>query len=86
MRQLLIEVPRGEGKTVLAVAAACNAINVAQMEAVNQTGLLDTVIVHVSNHQVGPLIEALDDQVSEPPHHADPARGFDASPARDGGS
>lgn len=60
MRQLLIQVPGGSGKTVLQQAEACQGTNLAQW----QTGgdnPQDLVLVHVSNQRVEALLEALQD-------------------------
>lgn len=59
MRQLLIQVPRGCGKTVLDIAKDCNGTNLAQLEATGSDEPLDVVIVHVSNSKVEELLEKL---------------------------
>ncbi|MBD2115044.1 MULTISPECIES: DUF389 domain-containing protein [Cyanophyceae] len=60
MRQLLIQVPWGVGKTVLQKARACQGTNLAQWQTGGDTPR-DMVLVHVSNQRVEPLIEALQD-------------------------
>lgn len=61
MRQLLIQVPQGCGKTVLDVAKACDGINLAQFEATGVDQSLDLVFVHVSNGKVEELLNKLQD-------------------------
>lgn len=60
MRRLLIQVPRGKGKTILDIAKDCDGMNLAQIEATNQEGNLDLVMVHVPNGQVETLFNKLD--------------------------
>ncbi|MGI0489489.1 DUF389 domain-containing protein [Pantanalinema rosaneae CENA516] len=60
MRQLMIQVPRGHGKDVLAIAQECQATNLSQMEAHNGDRALDLVIVHVSNRQVEEVLRELE--------------------------
>lgn len=59
MRQLLIQVPRGEGDKVLDRAKAHEASNLAQVAAAGVKGPIDLVIAHVSNAQVEPLLVEL---------------------------
>lgn len=60
MRQLLIQVPCGGGKTVLQKAKACQGTNLAQWQTMGDHPH-DIVLVHVSNQRVEPLLEALQD-------------------------
>ncbi|MGB3308139.1 MAG: DUF389 domain-containing protein [Nodosilinea sp.] len=60
MRQLLIQVPCGCGKTVLQKAKACQGTNLAQWQTMGDTPQ-DIVLVHVSNQRVEPLLDALQD-------------------------
>ncbi|MBD1895630.1 DUF389 domain-containing protein [Coleofasciculus sp. FACHB-129] len=59
MRQLLVQVPRGCGKTVLDIAQACDGANLSLFEATGADESLDVVIVHVSNGKVEELLEKL---------------------------
>lgn len=61
MRQLIIQVPRGCGQTVLDIAKSHNATNVAQFEAKGSDEPIDLVIVHVSNRQIEKLLAELQD-------------------------
>ncbi|HSF73555.1 MAG TPA: DUF389 domain-containing protein [Microcoleus sp.] len=61
MRQLIIQVPRGCGQTVLDIAKSHNAANVAQFEAKGNDEPIDLVIVHVSNRQIEKLLAELQD-------------------------
>lgn len=61
MRQLIIQVPRGCGQTVLDIAKSHNAANVAQFEAKGSDEPIDLAIVHVSNRQVEKLLAQLQD-------------------------
>jgi len=61
MRQLLVQVPRGCGKTVLEIAKACDGTNLAQLEATGIDRSLDLVFVHISNSRVETLLEKLQD-------------------------
>ncbi|MEQ9367978.1 MAG: hypothetical protein RIG63_02950 [Coleofasciculus chthonoplastes F3-SA18-01] len=60
MRQLLIQVPRGQGDKVLDMAKAHQGTNLARFEASDTEGKLDFVIAYVPNRQVEQLLEALD--------------------------
>lgn len=59
MRQLIIQVPRGQGKTVLKTAKAHQGVNLAQFEANTDEQEIDVVLVHVSNGKVESLLEKL---------------------------
>lgn len=61
MRQLIIQVPRGQGKEVLAIAKSLDGTNLAQFEAMANEDLIDLVLVHVSNRQVEKLLTKLED-------------------------
>lgn len=58
MRQLMIQVPRGEGKAVIDIAKSHNGSNLARFEG-NADEPIDVVMVHVSNREVGKVIEEL---------------------------
>ncbi|MEH1804352.1 DUF389 domain-containing protein [Nostoc sp.] len=60
MRQLIIQVPRGNGKAVIDIAKSHNGTNLARFEA-NAEEPIDVVIVHVSNGEVGKVLEKLQD-------------------------
>jgi uncharacterized hydrophobic protein (TIGR00271 family) len=60
MRQLRVLVPRGHGEDVLRIARDHQAVNLAAWEAAGD-GPLDAVMIHVSNHRVGDLLDRLGD-------------------------
>lgn len=60
MRQLIIQVPRGKGKAVIDIAKSHNGANLARFEG-NADEPIDVVIVHVSNREVGKVLEQLQD-------------------------
>ncbi|WP_373528713.1 DUF389 domain-containing protein [Nostoc sp.] len=60
MRQLIIQVPRGNGKAVIDIAKSHNGTNLARFEG-NADEPIDVVIVHVSNREVGKVLEELQD-------------------------
>lgn len=66
MRQLIIQVPRGCGQTILDIAKSHNAANVAQFEAKGSDEPIDLAIVHVSNRQIEKLLAQLQDLPSLP--------------------
>ncbi|WP_013334684.1 TIGR00341 family protein [Gloeothece verrucosa] len=61
MRQLLVQVPLGQGKKVLEIAQAHEGSNLSQFEAMSPNGLIDEVIVHLSNRKIEDFLKALDD-------------------------
>ncbi len=61
MRQLIIQVPRGQGKEVLEIAKSLDGTNLAQFEAMASEDLIDLVLVHISNRQVEKLLTKLED-------------------------
>lgn len=61
MRQLIIQVPRGQGKQVLDIAESLDGRNLAQFEAMGSEGLIDLVLIHVSNGQVEKLLEKIEE-------------------------
>ncbi len=60
MRQLIIQIPRGNGKAVIDIAKSHNGTNLARFEG-NAEEPIDVVIVHVSNREVGKVLEELQD-------------------------
>jgi len=60
VRQLLIQVPRGQGDKVLDMAKAHQGTNLARFEASDTEEPIDFVITYVPNRQVEQLLEALD--------------------------
>ncbi|MFB2771173.1 DUF389 domain-containing protein [Pelatocladus sp. BLCC-F211] len=60
MRQLIIQVPRGNGKAVIDIAKSHNGANLSRFEG-NAEESIDVVIVHVSNREVGKVLEELQD-------------------------
>ena len=61
MRQLLIEVQRGKGKTILPLAEKYQGTNISQLEANTTRGAIDLIIAYLPNTQVEPFLEALED-------------------------
>ncbi len=61
MRQLIVQVPRGQGKEVLDIAKSLGGVNLAQLEAQGNEKLIDLVLIHVSNRQVEKLLAKLED-------------------------
>jgi uncharacterized hydrophobic protein (TIGR00271 family) len=60
MRQLIVQVPRGYGKNVLAIAQEHQGTNLAQMEVNSLDRALDLVILYVSNRKVEDLLSQLE--------------------------
>jgi len=60
MRQIVVAVPRGEGKRVLDVAHAHDGANLAKCEAHDGDDDIDLVMVHVSNKRVESLVGQLE--------------------------
>jgi uncharacterized hydrophobic protein (TIGR00271 family) len=60
MRQLLIQVPRGSGSTVLDIAQSCQGTHLIQFEATGIDQLLDVVLVYVSNRSVEDFLGKLE--------------------------
>lgn len=61
MRQLVFQVPRGQGARVLGEAKAQEGRNLAILEAAGADGEADLVFVHVSNNRVEQLLGRLED-------------------------
>ncbi|OKH38654.1 TIGR00341 family protein [[Phormidium ambiguum] IAM M-71] len=61
MRQLIIQVPKGQGNVVLDLAKSHNGVNLAQFEASNNDGEIDVVIVNISNRKVEKFLGELED-------------------------
>lgn len=61
MRQLIIQVPQGEGKKVLDIAKSLNGANLAKFEATNNDEPIDVVLAYVSNRQVEKLVAKLEE-------------------------
>lgn len=60
MRQLLVQVPRGQGKTVLEKAQAYDGANLSQFEATGSRGPEDNLIVHLSNLKIEDFLSDLE--------------------------
>jgi uncharacterized membrane protein len=60
MRQLLVQVPAGQGENVLKVAESHRGTNLACVSASGADGLLDLVYIHVSNGNVEALLDDLE--------------------------
>jgi len=60
MRQLIIQVPQGQGESVLQIAKSCDAVNVSMAEAQNAEQAIDLTIAHVSNRKVEDLLAKLE--------------------------
>lgn len=52
MGQLLIQVPSGQGETVLTIAKAHAGVNLLLLEANSDRGKIDAVTVHLDNSQI----------------------------------
>ncbi len=61
MRQLIVNVPRGCGETVLEIAKSYDGANLALWEGTADDKPIDVVIVHVSNGKVEKLLAELED-------------------------
>ena len=60
MRQLWIQVPRGRGQEVIDAAVRFEAVNLSRTEAESADRPIELVCAHVSNHNVGPLLDSLE--------------------------
>ncbi|MBD2593592.1 TIGR00341 family protein [Nostoc spongiaeforme FACHB-130] len=60
MRQLMIQVPQGNGTAVMEIAKSHHGTNLARFEGYADEPI-DVVIVHVSNREVGKVLEELQD-------------------------
>ena len=60
MRQLLVQVPRGQGAEALAIAKAHDGVNLVRLDASDGDRPIDLVIAHVSNGRIEPLMAALE--------------------------
>ncbi|WP_373046016.1 DUF389 domain-containing protein [Vulgatibacter sp.] len=63
MRQVIVQVEAGRGGQVQRLAAARGATNQACWAAEGADGPCDVVLLHLPNHEVGPLIDALDEAI-----------------------
>jgi len=61
MRQLLIEVRRGQGKTILPIAEKYQGTNLSQLEANTTRGAIDLVIAYLPNGRVEQFLGELED-------------------------
>jgi uncharacterized hydrophobic protein (TIGR00341 family) len=59
VRQLLIQVPRGQGEPVLRIAQKQKGANLARWEVMSADGPAEMVVVHVSNRRVEDLVAEL---------------------------
>ena len=59
MRQLLIEVRRGQGKTILLLAEKYQGSNISQLEANTTRGAIDLVIAYLPNAKVEPFLKEI---------------------------
>lgn len=64
MRQLIVQVPQGQGEAVLRIAQAHQGTNLARLESSNLDRSQDLVILHVSNTKVEAILSQLE-QLSE---------------------
>lgn len=60
MRQLIIQVPRGNGEAIIEIAKSHNGTNLLWFEA-SANDPIDVAIVHVSNQKVGKFVDQLQD-------------------------
>ena len=61
MRQLLIEVQRGQGKIILNLAEKYQAANLSQLEANTTRGAIDLIIAYLPNSNIEEFLEELED-------------------------
>lgn len=61
MRQLLIEVQRGKGKTILSLAEKYQGTNLSQLEASTNRGSIDLIIAYLPNGRVESFLNELED-------------------------
>ena len=61
MRQLLIEVQRGQGETILNLAEKYQGANLSQLEANTTRGAIDLVIAYLPNSNIEEFLEELED-------------------------
>ena len=61
MRQLMIQVPRGQGEAVLQITKSCDAVNVSKTESQSLEQAIDIITAHVSNRQVEDLLGKLEE-------------------------
>ena len=61
MRQLLIEVQRGQGRTILPLAEKYQGTNLSQLEANTTRGAIDLIIAYLPNARVETFLEELED-------------------------
>ncbi len=60
MRQLWIQVPKGEGEKVVQLAESHDGTNILRVEATSQSAPVELVVAHVSNSRVEALLKSLD--------------------------
>lgn len=60
MRQLIIQAPSGQGKTVIEKARSHGGVNLVRFEAASPEQPVDVVMVYVSNHKVEDLLSDLE--------------------------
>ncbi|MEB3309124.1 MAG: DUF389 domain-containing protein [Snowella sp.] len=61
MRQLIIQVPRSDGKKVFDLAIAHQGVNLSQVEAISNENEIDLVTIHLPNRAVEDFLEKLQD-------------------------
>ena len=61
MRQLIFQVPKGEGERVLELAKERGGVNLARVEGTGPDGALDLVYVHLNNGQVEGMLNAAEE-------------------------
>lgn len=60
MRQILVNVPRGQGSTIVDIAAELQAMNVLSFEGQRGDEQVDAVLAHVENRRVGSYVERVE--------------------------
>ena len=60
MRQMIIQVPQGNGREVFDIAQQHQGKNLIQFEALGRDSLIDVVILHITNRQVESILKALE--------------------------
>lgn len=61
MRQLIVQVPQGNGKKVLKLAQTLQGVNLSQVEGVSDQETIDLVTVYLPNRQVEEFLEQIQD-------------------------
>ncbi|MBE9078790.1 DUF389 domain-containing protein [Romeria aff. gracilis LEGE 07310] len=60
MRQMIVQVPQGQGKAVFETAKQHQGKNLIQFGAMGRDGPIDVVILHTVNREIEPILQALE--------------------------